>query len=253
MRKVSLAIGTCAMLLWTGVALATPTAQEQCDSARITAWAKYVSCVDAVVAKDAKGVYSGWSVESAAFGKCRHAYFKNWTAFQSKASLATSTCALGSANRFSDNGTTETDNLTALVWEKKTTDGSVQDKGNWYTWSTGLNNEDGTAFTTFLTAGLNTPGFAGANGWRLPTLAELQTIVLDFPCTGEFRGARCQCGSNPCVAFDASNTQSSLYWSATSYVPDPNRAWGVSFISGIVDDSNYKTLSYYVRAVRGGL
>jgi hypothetical protein len=77
------------MLLWAGAALATPTAQQSCDKARVAAWAKYVSCVDAVVAKD----YVGASFdEYAAFAKCRHTYFKNWTTFQSKLSLVGSTC-----------------------------------------------------------------------------------------------------------------------------------------------------------------
>jgi len=247
MGKASLTVAACATLLWTGVAVATPSAQEQCDSARITAWAKYVSCVDAGVAKDAKGVSFD---EFAAFAKCRHSYFKNWTAFQSKASVAGSTCR---GNRLTDNGTTVTDNLTGLVWEKKTNDASVHDEGNVYTWSTGDNNEDGTAFTTFLTAGLNTPGFAGANGWRLPTLAELQTIVLDFPCTGAGDGPKCICGADPCIDATFGPTQSNLYWSATSYVPIPLDAWTVHFYGGYVYGLNFKTFIDFVRAVRGGL
>jgi hypothetical protein len=85
------------------------------------------------------------------------------------------------------------------------------------------------------------------------SLAELQTIVLDFACTGVGGGTKCQCGSNPCVdpALDAANTHSSTYWSATSDVPNPGTAWDVAFDGGSVDHYN-KTNNNYVRAVRGG-
>ena len=247
------------------MALALPTAQQKCDEARIKAWAKYVSCVDGVVAKDAKGVYSDWAVESAAFAKCRHTYFKNWTTLEKSASLLGSSCNLTDNRtnppdpRYTDNGDqTVTDNLSGLVWEKKDNAGGIHDKDNWYTWSAGSPyKESGTAFTTFLTGagtGLNVAGFAGANGWRLPTLAELQTIVLDFACTGAFGGAKCSCPSSPCVdpALDAANTQSdNYYWSATSDVRSPGIAWFVGFSNGVVG-RYFETDDSYVRAVRGG-
>jgi len=253
LKTAILTVAACATLLWAGIALATVTPKQHCDNARITAWKKYVSCVDSAVAKDAKGVIFD---EFAAFAKCRHAYFKKWTAFQPKASFAGSTCI---GLRFTNNGTTVTDNLTGLVWEKKTNldvntnFGDPHDADNPYTWSTGSNNEDGEAFTTFLTQ-LNGSGFAGANGWRLPTRAELQSIVLDFACTGAGGGATCSCSSSPCIdgTFDATNTQSTGYWSATSDVPDPVTAWTVYFNSGWVGPDD-KLTEYYVRAVRGGL
>ena len=105
MRKVRLMVAACATLLWAGTALASATPQQNCDSARIRAWKLYTSCVDTVVAKNAR--VGDTFDESGAFAKCRHRYFKHWTAFQPKASLSGSTCALGLANRFTDNGTTE--------------------------------------------------------------------------------------------------------------------------------------------------
>jgi Protein of unknown function (DUF1566) len=87
----------------------------------------------------------------------------------------------------------------------------------------------------------------GANDWRLPTLDELQTIVLDFPCTN----SSCSCGSNPCIDGTFGPTQSSDYWSATSYVPNPNNAWNVNFNNENVNN-NIKTNNNYVRTVRGG-
>jgi hypothetical protein len=46
-------------------------------------------------------------------------------------------------------------------------------------------------------------------------------------------------------------TQSNNYWSATSYVPNPNNAWNVNFNNGNINNNN-KTNDNYVRAVRGG-
>jgi hypothetical protein len=259
MTKTSSTVAVCATLLCAGTALAMPTAQEKCDNARITAWKVYVTCVESQVAKDAKGVVFD---EFAAFAKCRHSYFKKWTAFQTNASLATSTC-IGS--RLTDNGTTVTDNLTGLVWEKKDNLdstpnlGDPHDADNTYTWSTGSNNEDGTAFTTFLTdaaTGLNVTGFAGANGWRLPTMAELQTTLSDFKCTGAGFSSTCTCGFGPCIDVTFGPTAFCADWSATSYVPDPGKAWWVGFSDAevsAIDSGTLKTFSLCVRAVRGGL
>jgi len=253
MTKFTLRAAGCATLLWTAMALAGPTPQEQCRGARVTEWAKYVSCVDGVVAKDAKGVRFD---EFAAFAKCRHAYFTKWTGFQTDRSLAGSTC-IGS--RFTDNGDgTVTDNLSGLLWERKTNlDGAANladphDADNPYTWSTGDPfKEDGTAFTSFIGTVNGGGGLGGANDWRLPTLAELQTIVLDFACTGTGGGSTCTCGSSPCIDGTFGPTQLRYYWSATSWASSPGSAWGVSFSDGGVDVAD-KTGSAYVRAVRGG-
>ena len=248
MGHAGLTVAACAALLWAHAVPTRPTAQQSCDSARVVAWQVYVSCVDRVVAKNATGVYFD---QFAAFARCRHAHSNTWLAFQRKASLAQSTC-IGS--RYTDNADqTVTDKLTGLVWEKKDDSGGVHDKGNAYSWSTGTNKEDGTAFTSFL-ATINN-GFAGASGWRLPTLAELQTIVLDFPCSGSGLGPTCSCPSSTCVvaALDAANTQPGFYWSATSYLPDPSLAWFVGFSAGGIDGYDTKTSRGFVRAVRGGL
>jgi hypothetical protein len=255
-------LGSALVAGWIGTAQATPTAQQNCDYARVTAWKVYQSCVDTAVAKVAKGVSFDYI---AAFARCRHTYFKKWTAFQPKTSLAGSSCVSASRFTSTDSGTTETDNLTGLVWEKKTNKNGTQNSGdphdadNYYTWGTGSSPYygNGTAFATFLTGattGLNVAGFAGAKDWRLPTVAELQTIVLDFACTGAFGGGTCSCPSTPCVdpALDATNTQSNFYWSATTGAGNPFTAWVVDFSDGFVG-SGSKTFSGYVRAVRSGL
>jgi hypothetical protein len=240
MWKTTLTVAACATLLWAGTALATPTPQQKCDYARITAWKKYQSCIEGVVAKEAK--IGPFADVSAASAKCRHTYFKKWAALQG-AAYKGSTC-IGS--RF-------TDNLSGLTWEKKQT----YNKDDYFTWSTGAPyKENGTAFNFVaeLNSGASAGGFAGAYGWRLPTLAELQSIVLDFGCKGAYGGSHCTCPSSPCVepALDASTTQSYGYWSATSYVPAPFNAWLVFFYTGEVF-YNDKTSYYPVRAVRGGL
>jgi hypothetical protein len=269
MRKASLTIAACATLLWAGAALATPTPQQSCDYARITAWKVYTSCVDGVVATDAKvGVYLAEEyLDFKAFWKCRHAYFKKWRGFQGNAKYATSSCDENTiSSRFNDNGDqTVTDNLSGLVWEKKDSfdfaanPANPHDADNQYTWSTGTGKGDGTAFTTFLTGagtGLNVAGFAGAKDWRLPTLAELQTISFDFKCRGSEVSPACGCMA-PCVdpALDAANTRG-LYWAATSYVPLPDEAWiGTDYEVGLAVFKFHqpKTFSWSVRAVRGGL
>lgn len=255
MKRIELVLLGTWILTAVGTVHAAPTAQQRCDEARIKAWVKYVSCVDQVIAKDIKGVVFD---ESMAFAKCRHTYFKTWTSFQSSAVLATSTCSLGIGSRYTDNGDqTVTDNLSGLVWEKKDNASGVHDKDNLHSWTAlalPYEKENGTTFTGFLSTVNSGAGFGGSNGWRLPTLAELQTIMLDFECRGSFGDPTCSCSMNPCVdpALDPANTQAGAYWSVTSYLADPTRAWTADFSLGI-SAWGYKTGDTFVRAVRGGL
>lgn len=149
--------------------------------------------------------------------------------------LACSGCTLDTSGctnaRFVDNGNgTITDNQTGLVWEKKSDDGSVHDKDNSYTWNTTFagTTPNGTVFTDFLGAlnncvssdgGTVTGGFAGRCNWRLPTVAELRTILLaPFPC-----------GTSPCIHPIFGPTAAAGYWSSTSFADFPLVAWGVAF------------------------
>ena len=143
------------------------------------------------------------------------------------------------------------DQRTGLFWEKKSDDGSIHDKDNTYTWSTGDNSFDGTAATVFL-ATLNTaPCFAGASDWRLPTLNELETI-RDLgnvnPVVPAAFNTGCTAG---CTVTTCSCTRSSGYWSSSTSAGGPGDAWLVYFNAGYVDDF-FKTNSFFVRAVRGG-
>lgn len=182
------------------------------------------------------------------------------------------------ATRFTDNGDgTVTDHQTGLMWEKKTgTVGTGVDCSttpcsdprnvrNRYQWcddsgqdgacdNDGLysdNPPDGGAFGDFLarTNGVlcssdTCTGLGGHSDWRIPSIAELKTIV-DESATG--------CGTGSvCINAIFGPTAPSYYWSATTYAGFPDFAWLVYFgFGGTLFDS--KPNDRYVRAVRGGL
>ena len=157
--------------------------------------------------------------------------------------------------RFLDNGDgTVTDNQTGLQWEQKNaSDGMVDltnphDVDNRYTWSSSGTAADGTAFTDFLSRllcvsgdGITvTGGFAGHCDWRLPTIAELRTII--------------DCGSgSPCIDPVFGPIPLNDCWSSTSFADNgDNYAWCVDFPSGTVALCNRSSNSLVVLAVRGG-
>lgn len=132
------------------------------------------------------------------------------------------------------------DNTTGLIWEVKTTDGSVHDASNQYDWEA--------ARSQFIDT-LNEEQFGFFEGspqtpWRLPTVQELCSLAN----LNE---------SDPAIEdYLFLNTNSYRYWAADEYVGDPLAAWAVDFEQG-------KTVAYnktqstesamtYVRAVRGG-
>ncbi len=122
------------------------------------------------------------------------------------------------------------DNVTGLIWEVKTDDGSIHDRDNKYSWQD--------AQDVFI-AELNFMGFGGFADWRLPSIKELAYIV-DYGRYG------------PAINTDYfAETVSSYYWSATTYASNTDYAWGIDFRSGY-DSSTNKSNSYYVRAVRSG-
>ena len=139
------------------------------------------------------------------------------------------------------------DNVTGLIWEVKTDDGSIHDKDTQYSWydsnpatnggDAGLPG-DGTDTEDFIAA-LNAASFGGFSDWRLPTVKELSSLVN--------AGA-----SDP--AIDAAwfpFTVSSDYWSSTTGAYGTNYGWLVIFNDGRVGLA-VKPSSYYVRAVRAG-
>lgn len=223
------------------------TPEQKCLSKRAVAAGTYQSCVQRRLARS----YGDGGLAQAKLSKCREKYIAKWTKLQQLTGSTTCTQA-----RFVDNGATVTDNLTGLIWEKKTTAvGSginpldPNDVDNSYSWTNGdadETDEDGTVFTDYLNnslTGLNGLGFAGANGWRLPTLAELMTLLNQtYPCA-----------ASPCIDLSFGATQPSIYWSATTALPNQTLAWTVQFNDGGVFFWHKTDADKYVRAVRGGL
>jgi hypothetical protein len=165
-------------------------ASGSCEAGRYKAAGRYAACEHKAFAKFFGG---GVAQFDGTISKCRIKYAATWDKLEAKAVGSGATC---DAPRFVDNGNgTVTDNLTALQWEKKTNLDSTpnaadrHDADNTYSWSAVGMAADGTAYTDFL-ANLNGGGcFAGQCDWRLPTVAELLTILSEpYPC-----------GGSPCV------------------------------------------------------
>ncbi len=124
------------------------------------------------------------------------------------------------------------DNVTGLIWEVKTDDGSIHDKDNTYVW---WNAQD------IFIATLNSTQFGGYSDWRMPTVKELSSILdSSIPYPGP---------TIDTVYFP--NTRSFDYWSSTTIAGVLYMAWVVRFSNGLVDDGN-KSNSFCVQAVRGG-
>lgn len=159
----------------------------------------------------------------------------------------------GVAREFTDNGDgTITDNVTGLMWEKKSDDGSVHDKDNLYSWSTGADfgAMDGTMITAFLSTLNAGSGFAGYTDWRIPNRNELLSLtnlgaIAPSTFRPEFDDA-CMAG---CTVSTCSCTNPGVYWSSSPR--SEHLAWYVDFEYGF---SVYfsKTNGASVRAVRGG-
>jgi len=144
------------------------------------------------------------------------------------------------------------DNVTGLVWENKTSDGSIHDGSKTFTWcdrnaatnggnpgTCGTGTGDGAMDTeTFLKA-LNDARFGGFPDWRLPTAKELTTTQ---------DGSRINPAVNPAWFL---NTVWFYYWSSTNYADYNGGAWCVNSAVGGVNFCN-KATGYAVRAVRGG-
>jgi hypothetical protein len=160
----------------------------------------------------------------------------------------------GVARRYIDNGDgTITDHKTGLIWEKKDQAlGGIHNFNNTYTWGTmsppyPMN---GTMVTTFLAALNAGSGFAGHTDWRIPSRAELESIVNPQNSPAVDTAFNTSCAAN-CTVTTCSCTQSFVYWSSTTYQDSPLSAWFVYFLDGHVDHA-IKGSDYHVRAVRGG-
>ncbi|MEB2286330.1 MAG: hypothetical protein B6D46_08245 [Polyangiaceae bacterium UTPRO1] len=160
----------------------------------------------------------------------------------------------GFVHSYTDNGDgTVTDNVTGLMWEKKSDDGSIHDKDNTYTW--GLETPpyamNGTMVTAFLAALNAGGGFAGHTDWRIPNRKELESITdieNVFPAVPAVFNTGCTGG---CTVTTCSCTKTNYYWSSSTAQGAPGNAWRVYFYDGTMNPVG-KSGSLYVRAVRGG-
>jgi len=221
-----------------------------CQSAKIKAAGKRAQCLALERAKTHLG-------KVADPGKCEADFDDAIDAADAAAASKGVSC------RYVDNGDgTVSDLDTLLQWEKKDDNGGIHDKDALYTWSSRLNGEfDGTAISVLVqhlsfncqTASGNGAtvilrGFAGYCDWRLPSVAELKSLVdLSAPGCG---------GGSPCIDGVFNNgtdgfTQPANYWSSSSTFNSALPAWFVHFASGVAGYTN-KTLPLYARAVRGG-
>ncbi|NND83208.1 MAG: DUF1566 domain-containing protein [Gammaproteobacteria bacterium] len=121
-------------------------------------------------------------------------------------------------NTFIDNGNgSVTDTATGLTWQQQD-DNVTRTHADAITYCQGLS-------------------LAGNSNWRLPNIKELITIV-DF---------RVDSPSIDDAIFP--NTNSSIYWSASSRANSSGSAWFVDFTFGVVSGFN-GTSSFFVRCVR---
>ncbi len=128
------------------------------------------------------------------------------------------------------------DEVTGLMWEIKTDDGSVHDKDNKYIWQDTEN---------FINS-LNSESFGGFSDWRVPTIKELASIAnlgIRHPAiTTEYFD------ENIKNLYDI--TTSASYWSSTPHASKTDYVWCFNFWTGY--DADYNTSAeQYVIAVRG--
>jgi len=134
------------------------------------------------------------------------------------------------------------DNVTGLIWEIKT----AANKDDTYTWQN--------AKAQFI-ASINDQELGGESDWRLPSRAEIVSIIDKGRFGPAIREEPSLMAdgygrSDPSVHIFFPNTISFRYWSATEVADNTTNAWRVNFNGGFVYYEN-KNSNYHVRAVRG--
>lgn len=224
------------LLVSSGIAQAGLSPENKCARGRSIARGTYQYCFSRI--REASGAEL-----------CLATYQARWA----KLNMITGTTCTGA--RWVDNlDGSVTDNLTGLVWEKKANFDGVanladpHDADNAYSWTdddADATDEDGTVFTDFLAALNAGGGFAGSNGWRLPTPEEMFTLFVLQDGT---------CMTPPCVDPVVGPTaieNNALYW--TSVTQQGNPAWGLAVErQPSAFSSASKTGVFHVRAVRSG-
>jgi len=212
-----------------GVARAFVDPVLACQVAKVTAAAKRADCL-------AKQQIAALKGKTTNFKRCEDDFDAAIAAADAEAATQ------GAACRYVDNGNgTITDLNNLLMWEKKGA-GNVDDK---YTWATAMGDWISQVNGTASGASPNPmpqPGLAGYNDWRLPSIVDLQSILLaPFPCS-----------SSPCIETTFGPVALGHYWSSTSHTTSPETgAWEVDFTDGWIN-SRSKGDALHVRAVRSG-
>ena len=134
------------------------------------------------------------------------------------------------------------DNVTGLIWETKTNDGSLHDKDWTYTWYEPNKSQNGGApglknggvcggtsqcDTAAYVKAVNAAGWCGAKDWRLPTKRELRTLI--------------NYDKIPSVldrAYFPNTLDNNAYWTSTPDAYEKHLAWCILFnhINTIVVD-----------------
>lgn len=135
------------------------------------------------------------------------------------------------------------DKNTGLTWELKTTDNSIHNREKDYRWGGIGAEKTGSGFFddwNALITQSNKEKLCGFNDWRVPTIAELKSLVI-----ANEQGLRI----NTQYFFD---TKDSPYWSSSAYVNYPEHAQTVHFGTGNSDYYNgYRGNRLPLRLVRG--
>lgn len=150
------------------------------------------------------------------------------------------------------------DSLTGLEWEGKTASGPRAGSNTYTNYDSSapgngqklINTTTADATAEDVAAPTNSIGYVkavngmalcGQSDWRLPTVAELRTLVdYAVPVPGPtINKARFP------------NTGAALNWSATPAADNRGHAWNVSFFNGYINFSNRSNRNY-VRLIRGG-
>jgi hypothetical protein len=133
------------------------------------------------------------------------------------------------SNQLKTENVTVTDSSTGLLWQRctagqKSADFYCSGNARLYKW------QEAISYCKDLS-------LAGRRDWRLPSHAELQTLIKE--------------DSRPAIDSNAfPNTLSNVYWSSTTHAQLTSSAWYVAFDLGSVYYAG-KTYNYYVRCVTG--
>ena len=205
------------------------------------AWIIFRKCQGTAQVKQLKG-------KPADLAKCQTTFQNALTKIDDKATKA------GIACRYRDNGDgTVTDYDTGLMWEQKTVgfggicffvplgeiSHCVNDTFTWADAQSFVNSLNGSTADGRILANV----FAGHADWRLPTIVELRTILLEpYPCA-----------TSPCIDSIFGPTANN-YWSATTSASHPQNAWVINPLDGFVGGISDKVLVRVAAlAVRTGL